>query len=98
MFLLSHHVSTKKLSASYYLINFGLLLFAADQLFFHTRFQLLYGAMIGAGMLLFALFVLDAYRKRLRKTQDAGMKQSLLAVVLMALPIVMMIAVSEFFT
>jgi hypothetical protein len=48
--------------------------------------------------LLFALFVLDAYRKRVRKTQDAGMKQSLIAVVLMALPIVMMIAVSEFFT
>jgi hypothetical protein len=97
MFLLSHHVPTKKLSTSYYLINFGLLLFAADQLFFHTRFQVLYGVMIGSGMLLFALFVLDAYRKRMRKNQDAGMKQSLIAVVLMALPIVMMIAVSELF-
>jgi len=98
MFLLSHHVSTKKLSASYYLINFGLLLFAADQLFFHTKFQVLYGLMIGIGILLFGLFVLNAYRKRVRKTQDAGMKQSLIAVVLMALPIVLMIAVSELFT
>lgn len=98
MFLLSHHVGTKKLSASYYLINFGLILFAADQLFFQTKFQVLYGSLIGLGMALFGLFVLDAYRKRVRKTQDAGMKQSLLAVVLMALPIIMMIAVSELFT
>lgn len=95
MFLLSHHVSTKKLSVSYYFINFGLLLFAAEQLFFHTRFQVLYGAMIGAGIFLFGLFVLDAYRKRVRKNQDAGMKQSLAAVILMALPIVLMVAVSE---
>ena len=97
MFLLSHHVPTKKLSVSYFLINLGLLLFAADQLFFQTKFQILYGAMIGSGIVIFGLFVLDAYRKRMRKNQDAGMKQSLLAVVLMALPLIMMVGVSETF-
>ena len=51
--------------------------------------------MVGLGMILFALFVLDAYRKRVRKNQDAGMQQSLLAVVLMALPIVLVVGVSE---
>ncbi|HSI90094.1 MAG TPA: hypothetical protein VK927_03210, partial [Adhaeribacter sp.] len=98
MFLLSHHVPTKKLSLSYYLINLGLLLFAADQLFFQTPFQFAYGLMVGAGMLLFAWFVLDAYRKRVRKQQDAGMQQSLIAVMLMALPIVLVVAVSELVT
>ncbi|MFC5269768.1 cytochrome C oxidase subunit I [Adhaeribacter terreus] len=95
MFLLSHHVGTKKLHISYYLINLGLVLFAADHLFFHTPYYFVYGLLVGLGMVLFALFVLDAYRKRVRKNQDAGMQQSLLAVVLMALPIVMVVAVSE---
>src|SRR5690606_28483345 len=52
---------------------------------------------VGAGMVLFGLFVLGAYRQRLRKQQDAGMKQSLLAVLLMALPLIAMVAVSELF-
>src|SRR5690606_3584646 len=95
MFLLSHHVGTKKLNFSYYLINGGLVLFAADHLFFHTPFHFLYGLMVGAGMLIFGLFVFDAYRKRVRKNQDAGMQQSLLAVMLMVIPVVMVVAVSE---
>ncbi len=95
MFLLSHNVSARKLSFSYYLINLGLLFFVADQLFFQTPYQFFYGLMVGAGMLFFGLFVLDAYQKRVRKQQDAGMQQSLVAVLLMVVPVVLLVAVSE---
>ena len=95
MFLLSHHVGVKKLHISYYLINAGLLFFAIDQLFFQSPMHVMYGLMVAAGMVLFGLFVFEAYQKRVRKQQDAGMQQSLAAVFLMALPVILVVAVSE---
>lgn len=95
MFLLTHQLHRKLLSASYYLINAGLLLFAVDHLFWHTAYQIFYGLAVGAGMLLFMIFIGQAYRHRVRKTQDAGMRQSLVAVALMVLPVLLLIVVSE---
>jgi hypothetical protein len=95
MFLLTHKLPVKLLTVSYYLINLGLLLFATDHLFWHTPYQLVYGLTVGAGMLLFILFVIQAYRNRVRKIQDAGMRQSLVGVALMVLPVVLAVAVSE---
>ncbi|KAA5539967.1 cbb3-type cytochrome c oxidase subunit I [Adhaeribacter rhizoryzae] len=95
MFLLTHKLPTKLLSGSYYLINLGLLLFSVDHLFLHTPYQTIYALAVGAGMLLFGCFVVQAYRHRVRKKVDAGMQQSLVAVALMVLPIVLVVAVSE---
>lgn len=95
MFLLTHHLPAKLLSWSYYLINLGLLLFSIDHLFLHTPYQLVYGLAVGVGMLLFGLFVLQAYRRRVRKNLDAGMRQSLVGVALMVLPVVLAVALSE---
>jgi hypothetical protein len=64
-------------------------------LFLHTSYHLVYGLAVGAGMLLFGCFVVQAYRHRVRKSQDAGMRQSLAAVALMGLPVLLLIAVSE---
>ncbi|GEO05046.1 hypothetical protein AAE02nite_27100 [Adhaeribacter aerolatus] len=95
MFLLTHKLPVNLLSWSYYLINLGLLLFSVDHLFLHTPYQVVYGLAIGTGMFLFIIFVVVAYRRRLRKKVDAGMQLSLIAVVLMALPVVLVVAVSE---
>ena len=94
MFLLTHHVSVKKLQATYYLVNGGLLLFAVDHLFWHTPYQFFYGLLVGAGLLLFVLFVAAAYRNRVRREQDAGMQQSLVGVGLMLLPVLLLAVVS----
>ena len=93
--MLSHQLLVKLLPVIYYLINLGLLLFAVDHLFWQTPYHLVYGLAVGAGMLLFVWFVIQAYRHRVRKTQDAGMRQSLVAVALMGLPVVLVITVSE---
>ncbi|MDX5347460.1 MAG: cytochrome c oxidase subunit I [Hymenobacteraceae bacterium] len=94
MFLLTHHLPVKKLSASYYLINLGLLLFVIDQLFLHTAYQAIYGVVTGAGIVAFGWYVKEAYQKRVRRLQDAGMQQSLVAVALMVLPVVLVVVVS----
>ncbi|MDB5261291.1 MAG: hypothetical protein JWQ14_572 [Adhaeribacter sp.] len=95
MFLLSHQLPNKLLSFSYYLINLGLLLFTIDHVFWHTAYHLIYGLAVGAGMLLFVVFVIQAYRHRVRKIQDAGMQQSLVAIGLMVLPVLLVVGVSE---
>ena len=95
MFLLSHQLPVKLPPVIYYLINLGLLLFAVDHLFWHTPYHLVSGLIVGAGMFLFVWFVVQAYRHRVRKTQDAGMRQSLVAIALLVLPVVLVIAVSE---
>ncbi|MGV3504049.1 MAG: cbb3-type cytochrome c oxidase subunit I [Adhaeribacter sp.] len=95
MFLLSHQVPTRLLKVSYYLINGGLVLFALDHLLLQSQYHLVYGLAVGGGMGLFGLYVAGAYRKRVRKEQDAGMRLSLLAIALMALPVLLLVAVSE---
>lgn len=95
MFLLSHQAPGSMLKASYYLINGGLVLFAFDHLLLHSPYHLVYGLAVGAGMLLFGLYVARAYRHRVRKAPDAGMRQSLLAIALMAVPVLLLVAVSE---
>jgi hypothetical protein len=95
MFLLSPHTPTRKLHLAYYLVNAGLVLFVADQLFWQSPYQGFYGVLVGAGVLAFVLYVAGAYRQRVRRQQDAGMRQSLLAVGLMALPVLLVVSLSE---
>ena len=95
MFLLAHHTDTQHLSKAYYLINAGLVFFTFDHLFFHTELLPLYAAMVAAGIVLFLLYLRQAYKAKLRPATDPGMKQTFVALALLVLPLVLVFVVSS---
>jgi hypothetical protein len=88
MFLLSHGLNNKKLDYSYYLLNLGLIGLSSD-LFFRGEkaFLPLYAFLMVAGILYFLSFLYEAYKKRLRKQLDIGLKHSFLAFLFLFIPI-----------
>lgn len=95
MFLLSHNLNTKKLNYAYYLVNLGLIFFSAD-LFFREGKALspLYALAIVAGILFFMSFLYEAYKKRVRKQLDIGLKHSFMAFMFLFVPILLGIIIS----
>lgn len=95
MFLLSHNLNTKKLNYAYYLVNMGLIGFSAD-LFFRDEkaFLPMYAMLMAAGILFFISFLYEAYKKRVRKLLDIGLKHSFVAFLFFLLPILIGIVLS----
>ncbi|MDP1747541.1 MAG: hypothetical protein Q8L90_18345 [Bacteroidota bacterium] len=95
MFLLSHNLNTKKLNYAYYLVNIGLIGFSAD-LFFRDEkaFLYVYALLMAAGILFFISFLYEAYKKRVRKQLDIGLKHSFMAFLFFLLPILIGISLS----
>ncbi|WP_461490362.1 cytochrome C oxidase subunit I [Pontibacter sp. HJ8] len=94
MFLLAHPENTKSLNAAYFLINAGLVLFAADHLFLHSGFAALYAALVVGGIASFLYFLYQARCLGKRHDLDLGMKQSFVALALLLLPIVLVFLVT----
>lgn len=95
MFLLSHNLNTKKLTLAYYLVNLGLIGFGADIFFREEKaFLQVYALLITAGILFFMSFIYEAYKKRVRKQLDIGLKHSFMAFLFFLLPIIIGIIVS----
>ena len=89
MFLISHKLNEKKLVASFFLINTGLLgLIVNWFIFLNDIFTLICWGLIVIGVLSFVSFIFDSYKKRLRKKLDVGMKYTMLAIASVLLPIV----------
>lgn len=79
MFMVSHHLSKEKLSASYYLINSGLII-SLMGLYFEISIAVKFGAaIVAAGIFSFLSFLYQAYKHRVKKILDTGMKQSFFA-------------------
>lgn len=95
MFLLSHNLNTKKLNYAYYLVNIGLIGFSAD-LFFRDEkaFLHVYALLMATGILFFISFLYEAYKKRVRKQLDIGLKHSFIAFLFFLLPILIGIILS----
>lgn len=94
MFLISKHSDPRLLWWVFILVNTGLMAFALGFLF--RPGASLHGipaALVTAGLLLFARFCRQAYRKRIRRKVDAQMKLSLLSVALLLLPAAVLLAV-----
>lgn len=88
MFLLSSSVSTRRLKYSFYVINGTLLSFFVDAIFFNGVSRgLIYFILIIIGMVFYFSFIFKVYKKRARKILDIGMKQSLIAIVILGIPI-----------
>lgn len=80
MFLLGKSKNTWLLYLALVLQNLGLVLYLVDGYFNPIdRSMLLYGAIIGLGIITWILYLADAFRKRLRKKIDILMKTSLLS-------------------
>ena len=80
MFFIAHKLNKKFLNTSYILLNLGLILFATALYFkLSTIITLGFAILIIAGVLFFVRYNYDAYKKRLRRNLDIGMKLSVFA-------------------
>jgi len=87
MFMVSHQPNTQKLRNAYFLINTGLII-AVFCLFFQWNTGLIVSVVVVVlGIIYFLSFMLEVYRKRLKKRLDIGMKQSVFSLVVLLLPI-----------
>lgn len=94
LFLISKYDNKKVLWWIYALINFALISFIVLFLYIHiTSLYLLPLIAIAAAIILFGYYCYHAYHERLRKKVDNQVKISLLAVFMMALPLLFLLIV-----
>jgi len=88
MFLVSHQLSERHLFRAFYLIHTGLAMLALDWWFWQGTLLIpLYWLLIALGFGSYLRFILEAYRKRLRKVLDTGMQYTLAAVGSLLIPL-----------
>ena len=86
MFMVSHHVNTKKLTVAYYAINIGLII-GIVSLFVQLKFGIILSAIIVVpGIFSYLSFIYEAYTKRVKKQLDIGMKQTAVSFVILVIP------------
>lgn len=96
MFIVSHHLNENKLRISYYLINIGLLSFIISLFLEYTPGVLFGVILVVAGISFFLSFVYEAYKKRVKRNLDLGMKQSMIAFLMLLIPVLLsLVFVSE---
>ena len=84
MFFISHKLNKSYLEYAYYLITGGVIVLSILLLFPTNTFALsIVGLAIISGFVFFIKYNYDAYKKRLRRKLDIGMKLSVLAFVLL---------------
>ena len=97
MFMISHNLNEKKLDYSYYFINIALLGMSLDWLFVQSSFGVyIYWLLFAIGIGFFLSYVYEAYKTRLRRKLDVGLKYTVIAVSLLILPV--LIAIVLIFT
>ncbi len=84
MFFISHKLKKVYLQNAYYMINIGIVMLSVLLYFYPNIYALLaIGMVIIGGFGFFIKYNYDAYKKRLRRKLDIGMKLSVLAFVLL---------------
>lgn len=90
MFLIAHKLPMKLLNYSYYLINGGLIMLSLAFIFYPEKWLLmLISLMILSGVGLFLRFNQIAFRDRLRKKLDVGMKLSAMGFIYLAITLLL---------
>jgi hypothetical protein len=90
MFLLSSSVNNSRLKYSYYIINGALIGFLIDSFLFNGVSRgLIYFILVIIGLGFYLSFLFLVYKKRARKILDFGMKQSMIAFVVIGIPVIM---------
>ena len=94
MFLISKYNNPNKLWLIYFLINAGLIVFIVQFIFFpDTLNYLLPVGSIIISLALFAQYCYSAYQQRIRRAVDEQIKISLIAVLMLALPIIFLVII-----
>ncbi|MEO8761981.1 MAG: hypothetical protein ABI448_13880, partial [Bacteroidia bacterium] len=94
MFMISHNLNTKKLNFAYYFINTGLIV-GIVFLFIQWQPGVVLGVLsVVAGIICFILFQLEAYKKRVRKKLDIGMKQSALSFIFLMIALMLVLVLT----
>ena len=94
MFLISKYNNPNKLWLIYFLINAGLIVFIVQFIFFPNTFNyLLPVGFIIISLALFAQYCYRAYQQRIRRAVDEQIKISLIAVLMLALPIIFLVLI-----
>jgi len=85
MFFISHQLKKEYLEKAYWAINGGLILLIAAFLTKLIPLQIIAAIVIIVGFTFFIKYNYDAYKKRLRRKLDIGMKHSVMAFILLAI-------------
>ena len=94
MFLISKYNNPNKLWLIYFLINAGLIVFIVQFIFFPDTFNyLLPVVFIIISLALFAQYCYRAFQQRIRRAVDEQIKISLIAVLMLALPIIFLVII-----
>jgi len=89
MFFISHQLNKNYLEYAYWLINIGLLMLITEMFFgWGNIVRVVAGATILIGFIFFFKYNYDAYKKRLRRNLDIGMKLSVLGFILFLITLV----------
>lgn len=81
MFILSRNENTKLLNITFYCLNAGLALFLIEGMVFRSFYgKYAYLVLIVAGLIAYARYIHGCYKSALRKQNDAGMKQTFIAI------------------
>jgi len=90
MFMISHNLNEKKLTYAFYLINIGLIAVSLDWFFLQSKFGIyIYWTLIAVGIGFFISYVYEAYKSRLRRKLDVGLKYTVVSVASLILPILL---------
>lgn len=89
MFMVSHHVNAGKLNYTFWSMNIGLALgmFALYLQVYVAVF--LSAVLVVSGIGVYLWFLLDAYRKRVKKQLDIGMQQSAFSYAILLIPMIL---------
>jgi hypothetical protein len=87
MFMVAHHVSTKKLNFAFYTINIGLAAGIISLFIQYPTGVVLSVVLVISGLIAYLLFLADAYKKRIKKQLDIGMKQTALSFAILVIPL-----------
>jgi len=91
MFLVSHNLNANKLKVAYYLINTGL---ATSVICLYIQWYpgvIASVVLIVIGVISFLSYLWEAYKKRVKKQLDIGMKQSALSFLALTIPIALIV-------
>ncbi len=92
MFMVSHNLNTKKLTYAYFLINIGLIS-GIVSLFILWKYGVIIGViMVILGIFSYLSFIFEAYKKRVKKRLDIGMKQSALSFIVLVIPLFLILS------
>lgn len=87
MFMVAHNVNTKKLNFTFYAINIGMPV-GIVSLFLQFKIGVVFSVvLVVAGIVSYLSFLVEAYKKRVKKQLDIGMKQSVLSFAILVIPL-----------